>query len=620
MAKEHASTADTLVKPESPPIAESKNHSRPSNDVPREFLADLLTIQCRCTQAQQAAALRPENDDSFTILAIHSQTMGGENTDWLQDGADAARTALSTNTPLAIPRPGSDRTHIVLLPLELQTSPALLEAFLVETANRTALESITQLLQLTAGLVSLTCRHLPQDRSEDGLRKLRQAMETLAAANHHNRFKSVAMSLCNELAAQWRCERVSVGFLKGRCIRIDTISHTEHFNRKMRLVQDIEAAMEECFDQDAEVVFPASEHQTCVYRTAQEFSAQHSQEALLSLPLRHEGQPHAVVTLERPADRPFTPEEVETIRLTCDLCTPRLMNLQRYDRWFGARATAALKRGLAVLLGAQHTWAKLATVLVCGLLVVALLGNGWYRVKAPFILEAVSQHKVTAPFDSYIKDVFVEVGDQVIADQTRLAELDTAELRLQLAATRAEQAGYLKQADAAMRDGNIAEAQIAQASADKAQAMIDLDTFRIEQADILAPLTGTLVTGDMKRQIGAPVETGKLLFEIAPLDSLRAELHVPEDEVSQVEVGQQGHLATASFPSQRLQFIVERVNPAAEVVNNRNVFKVRVRLLETRPWLRPGMEGVAKITIEKRRYAWIWTRKVVDWIRMKLWI
>jgi multidrug resistance efflux pump len=236
------------------------------------------------------------------------------------------------------------------------------------------------------------------------------------------------------------------------------------------------------------------------------------------------------------------------------------------------------------------------------------------------MLEAVSQHRITAPFDGYIKDVLVEVGDPVIAGQTPLAELDTAELRLQLASTKAEQAGYLKQVDAAMRDGAIAEAQIARANADKAQALIDLYAYRIEQATIRAPLTGTLVTGDLKRQIGAPVETGTVLFEIAPLDSLRAELHVPEDAISEVTPGRQGRLATASFPAQRLRFVVERVNPAAEVVNNRNVFKVRVRLLETRPWMRPGMEGVAKITIEKRRYAWIWSRKVINWIRMKLWI
>jgi hypothetical protein len=57
----------------------------------------------------------------------------------------------------------------------------------------------------------------------------------------------------------------------------------------------------------------------------------------------------------------------------------------------------------------------------------------------------------------------------------------------------------------------------------------------------------------------------------------------------------------------------------AEVVKQENVFKVRVRLLDVYPWMRPGMEGVAKIDIDKRPYAWIWTRKIVNWVRMKLW-
>ncbi|UCD51093.1 MAG: HlyD family efflux transporter periplasmic adaptor subunit [Phycisphaerales bacterium] len=445
-------------------------------------------------------------------------------------------------------------------------------------------------------------------------------METLSAANRQNRFTSVAMAVCNELATQWKCERVSLGFLKGRYVHVKAISHTENFSRKMRLVQDIETAMEECVDQDVEIVYPTPDEETCVNRAAKEFSSEHNQEAILSLPLRYEGQPKAVVTLERSTESPFNTDELEAIRLTCDLCTPRLMNLHHHDRWIGARTAAGLERVFATALGAEHTWAKLAAVLIFGLAVFLVSGKGWYRVKALFMFEAVSQYKITAPFDGYIKDVTVEVGDQVVEGQTALAELDTAELRLQLASTRAEQAGYRKQVDAAMRDGKIAEAQIAQANADKAQAQIDLYAYRIKQATILAPLTGTLVTGDLKRQIGAPVETGKVLFEIAPLDALRAVLHVPEDEVSEVKVGQQGWLATASFPGQRLRFIVERVNPAAEVVNNRNVFKVRVRLLDTQPWIRPGMEGVAKITIEKRRYAWIWSRKVVNWIRMKLWI
>jgi len=201
-----------------------------------------------------------------------------------------------------------------------------------------------------------------------------------------------------------------------------------------------------------------------------------------------------------------------------------------------------------------------------------------------------------------------------------LATLDTVELRLQLAAAKAERAGYLKQSAAAMRDGETAQAQIAQANADKTQAQIDLYLYMIEQAQIVSPLTGTLVEGDLKRQIGAPVKTGDILFEVTPLDSLRAVLHVKEDQIVDVQVNQEGRLATASYPGQRVRFEVEQISPIAEVVNQENIFKVRVRLLDTPPWMRPGMEGVGKIDLGKRSYAWIWTRKIGNWVRMKLWL
>ncbi|MHC4585304.1 MAG: HlyD family efflux transporter periplasmic adaptor subunit [Planctomycetota bacterium] len=144
--------------------------------------------------------------------------------------------------------------------------------------------------------------------------------------------------------------------------------------------------------------------------------------------------------------------------------------------------------------------------------------------------------------------------------------------------------------------------------------------YLIEQGKVISPISGVVVKGDLKRQIGAPVKTGDVLFEVTPLESLRAELLVPEDQIFEIAIDQEGYLATVSYPSQRMEFVVERINPMAEVVNNRNVFKVRVRLLETRSWMRPGMEGVAKISIGKRRYVWIWTRRIVNWLRMKLWL
>jgi len=203
-----------------------------------------------------------------------------------------------------------------------------------------------------------------------------------------------------------------------------------------------------------------------------------------------------------------------------------------------------------------------------------------------------------------------------------LATLETAELKVKLAENRAEQDRYLTEAAAAMRDDRRAEAKIARARAKEAEAQIDLLNYYQDQAEITSPINGYVLSGDLKKQIGAPVKTGDVLFEVGPLDLefLRAELSVPEDQIADVKVGQEGELATASDPGVKVKFIVDRVNPVAEVVNQRNVFKVRVRLLETNQRMKPGMEGAGKISIDKRSYAWLWTHRLTNWIRMKLWL
>ncbi|MEN6335225.1 MAG: HlyD family efflux transporter periplasmic adaptor subunit [Phycisphaerales bacterium] len=554
------------------------------------------------------------------LLAVHPPVAGDpEFGSWLDRCVAVAEKTLTSGAVILSPVNGDPGAHAVVAPLRIAGRGPIVTAVFLRPADRNAAEATRQLLELMAGVVAMCEQHLAPKGLSAGAGGLDQALGTLAAVNCQSGFLGVAMAFCNEVAARWRCERVSLGFLRGRYVQVRAMSHTEQFSRKMTLVQEIEAAMEECLDQDCEILYPSQES-ACIARAAGELSGGQGGKAILSLPLRYEGKPYAVVTLERGSGEAFNPEEVEAVRLACDLGTPRLVNLHQYDRWFGARAVAAVRNSLATVVGPQYTWVKLAAVAAFAVLLFVFFARGWYRIKAPFVVEAISQYKIAAPFDGFLKSVDLEVGDSIEKALTALAELDTAELRLELAAARAEEAKCLKQSDAAMRDGKTAEAQIAQADADKARAQIDLLAHRIEQARILSPVTGTLVTGDLRRQIGAPVQTGQILFEVAPLDSLRAQLYVAEDEVLEMVVGQEGKLATATYPGQYIPFVVERINPAAEVVNSRNVFKVRARLLESRPWLRPGMEGVAKVAVQKRPYAWIWSRKVVNWIRMKLWI
>ena len=303
-----------------------------------------------------------------------------------------------------------------------------------------------------------------------------------------------------------------------------------------------------------------------------------------------------------------------------DLTTARQINLFERDRWFGAKIAASARKSLAVIVGPKHTWIKLivAAVLLAVILLTVLKGD--YEADASFTLEATTRQVIASPYEGFLKTVNVRPGDDVVAGQTVLGTLDDSELRLQLAASQAERLSFKKQADAARRDGKTGESQVALAKVDQKSAEIRLLEHRIKQAKLISPITGKLVAGDLERQIGAPVKTGDTLFEVAPLETLRAELYVPEDEIAEVKVGQTGELATTGYPDRKIQFTVEHIFPVAEVKDERNVYKVRVKLEHRDVWMMPGMEGVAKVQVGRRSYAWLWTRKLVNWIRMKFWL
>ena len=595
---------------------------------PPRYLHELLAALCGHAQASRAVVMRPGEQNRVEILAAYPRLGApGAGLDWMAKAVDAARKVVVSGEPAIAPENpiqgpcDQPQDPIVLIPVQNGKTVRAVAAFLVQAHSPQELAICRERLELTPFLLDHYELRLTLGQRHGAIDRLRLVLDVLAVVNRSEHFKSISMALCNEMATRLQCQRVSLGFLDGRYVRVQAISRTDTFRREMKLTQDIETAMEECLDQDLEVMYPAAPNAPYTSRATTQLAVHHGPAAVLSLPLRHNGDVFAVLTLERPLEHPFGAlHEVETIRLTCDLCTPRLFEMHAQDRWVGARAASWARSQLSLFLGPEHTWMKVGACAAFFLALFLTLAKGDYRIDASFIFEAPLQQAVVAPFNTFLKSVAVDPGDEVEAGKDILGMLDTSDLRLKLAALKAEQLGYLKQMTAAMRDGKTAEAQIAQAQSEKSAAEIRLLEQHIDQATLVAPITGRVVSEDLKRQIGAPVETGKILFEIARIDALRAELYVPEESITSVTVGQEGELASVSHPDQRIRFSVERINPIAEVVNSQNVFKVRARLLEQHAWMRPGMEGIAKIMAGKKHYLWIGFHRLTNWLRMKLWL
>ena len=608
---------------------------------PEAFLSALLAVQCRVVSASQGAVLRADEGGRTGVLSAWPGLEPGTAAPvWLATAAETAPEVAASGKTAARPLHAKEqlygepaRSHILLISFRGGMGGRGVGAFVIDSANPRVLREAADRLELTAGLIGLYEMRVTLQRRDLDFRRLRAAMEILTAVNEANRFTGAAMALCNEMAARWECERVSLGLLKGRYVHLKAMSHTEKFSRKMDLVQDIEAAAEECFDQDVELIHPPPSDSMNVTRATAILASRRGPHTVLSLPLRREGEPVGVLVVERVADRPFRLDEAEAMRLTADLATARICSLHETDRWFGARLASTVKKGLAAVVGPKHTWAKLAiAAAVAGLLVVTFV-HGEFRADATFVIQATERRVICPPFDGDLAKVHVKPDDEVTGrtvngqwEGSPLAAMDTFPLISRLAKARAEREKFLSEAnvagagpapDAGRRDQALFSAQ-------GAQADIDLLEYQIAKAVIRNPFgpgrPARVLSGDTQKREGTPVTRKDVLFEIAPLDKIHAELLVPEDEMGDVKVAQSGEIANPADPKQRIRFTIARIVPAAEMVEQKNVFRVYVDLAEVPLWAKPGREGVAKIELGQKPLGYIWTRQMVNWVRMKLWI
>ena len=451
-------------------------------------------------------------------------------------------------------------------------------------------------------------------------RAFAEAFDLLSQLDPQTRFIPAATVVCNELARQLRCSRVSLGWRDDAYVRVRVISDLARFEKKMEAIQKLEAAMEEAFDQNEEIVLPEPDDAEYIARDHQAFSHHQGVPYLASLPLRLDDRTVGVVTLER-ADRPFSSDEVTALRVTLDRATRRLDDLERQDGNFWRRGSRALRRPLARLLGPEHTWWKAAGIGLAIAFFVAVFGTWPYRVEGNFLVRSHTLQNLPAPFDGFLAEVPVRVGDHVNAGDVVL-RLDKRELVLEQHSLESEIARYEAERAQAEVERRLADMRSAAASKEQSQANLAITRFHLNRADITAPEAGVVIEGDLRERIGAPVRSGDILMRMTRIDAMYVEIEVPERDAHAVLASQRGEISFATLPDRRFAFAVDRFEPTARVKPEGNVFVLRAHLTDpgTDVWWRPGMSGVAKVDAGRRSILWLLTHRLVDFLRLKLWL
>lgn len=509
-------------------------------------------------------------------------------------------------------------TLAVRLKLARPEDEVLVAAQVVDFTEAAAREALGR-LNLVADTAALYQQSLAARQAVTDVQKFSSVLDLLVPVNEATKFFSASLAFCNGVATQFKCDRASLGWLERGCVRLQAISRTEHFDRRMAAAQALEMVMEECLDQDVEILWPTPEGISVITRDHEKFATEQKSGNVCSIPLRLEGKAVAVLTCER-AEAAFTEAEVQQLRLAADQVARSLDERRKTDKWVGTRAAEASREWLKQWLGPTHTWRKVAAIAGAVVVLALFLVRVNYRVEGNFILRSDEASYLTAPFDGYVEQVFVRTGDHVEKGGALLG-FNRSELQLDESASQADVARYQREAQKAEADHKLAEKRIADALAQQAQARLDLVRYRLQNAVIKSPFDGVVVEGDWRERIASPVKQGDALFKVARIDTLYAEADISEKDVKEILGHSKGEIAFVTQPKLKYPVTVEVVEPAAVTKKDGNVFLVRLKPDGGAPsWWRPGMTGLCKIATEKRALVWILTHRTVDFLRMKLWM
>lgn len=578
-----------------------------------EYCRAWLAMVCGQIPQARGATILIESAEANTFLPIAAWPMPAPELGHL---GDAVKKAIGERRGVAVPAAnGETRGYHIAYPVLSGKGVVAVVAVDTGCGASEVQGAIQQIHWGSAWLANMFGRR-ELDEAVKGRERVGTVLEAVAVALRHGKFRQAVFEVANELRQIFSCAHVAIGLVEDAAVKVVALSDAATFEKRTPLVKAYAAAMEEAYDRggpvlsEAEGAAPAPRHK--------ELLAQSGAAHALSYPLMQGVKCMGVVTLERSGEQGFGDDDLLWLDAFAALVTPifgqrlaaernSLMRLKGEMRWFADK-----------LIGPRNlTWKTAAGGLLLFVALLVLVPID-YRVSAKTVVEGETQRVAAAPFEGFVASEHARAGDVVKAGQV-LAQLDDRDLVLEQSRWASERDQYDNKLREAMATHDLTAVQVVGAQLHQAEAQLALVDEKIERARIVAPYDGIVVSGDLSQQIGSPVEAGKKLFEIAPLESYRVILQVDEREIRHVSNGQKGQMVITGIAGDPLPFEVAKVTPVAVAQDGKNFFRVEAKLAQAPDRLRPGMEGIGKVEVGSRSLWWVLTHSFTDWLRLTLW-
>ena len=420
-----------------------------------------------------------------------------------------------------------------------------------------------------------------------------------------------------EMTNQLQCTRIAVGRKDHDKVVIEAVSGVSHLNRRSTRAKAVQQAMQEAIDANCTLVWP---------RTSDSATSPALHNLVQSSQLTGACVVPLILGLHSPLVFLFEYAEgaewADGVEIVCDdaarMAAPLIAwRYERHRPWW-RRFLALCHEGLQQLIGSDGKLKRLVTAVAGLCFLYIALSHTDHRVSAPAAIEGAVQRAVVAPYDGFIDRAEARAGQLVTAGEL-LARLDDRELQEERRRLRAEAAELVKQHRQAVATLDHSEASIIDARIEQARARLQLVEDQLQRIELRAPFDGIIIAGDWSRSLGVPVSRGDLIFEVAPLDTYRIALTVSDLDISDLAAGQSGKVILSALPRQPIPIALTEITTLASTDSTEPSFRVEATPTGTLVALRPGMEGVAKVTVGKRQRWWIWTHRLTDWISLQLW-
>ena len=188
----------------------------------------------------------------------------------------------------------------------------------------------------------------------------------------------------------------------------------------------------------------------------------------------------------------------------------------------------------------------------------------------------------------------IQVADAAIAGAVagvQAAEGNVAAAEAQLARARAA-------ANLMLEKPTADETAILQAQVDSARTSFELAQLRLRQAQIIAPLGGT-VANVLVRE-GEQAAPGSPAITILNEDAYHITVNVDEIDIDRVEIGQPVAITLDALPDLPVQGVVSEIAPTSTSTSGVVTYLVTINIDEgAAASLRPGMSASAAVTVDE---------------------